>query len=93
MVAHGVSLRRCVEILPSSGSVFALACFRQPLASVETLLAAVAPSTRAEWFCHRHQTDQLMVLRGGIAPVMAASDGRDHLPRPLPGVPDSLALD
>lgn len=65
-----MSLRRCVEILPSPGSVSGLAFFRQPLASDETLIAEVAPSTRAELFCHRHQTDQLMVLRGGIDLVL-----------------------
>ena len=58
--------RRSVEILPSSGERAGLAFLREPLASDETQIAEVAPSTRAELFCHRHQTDQLMVLRGGI---------------------------
>lgn len=57
---------RSVEILPSSGERAGLAFLREPLASDETLIAEVAPSTSAELFCHRHQTDQLMVLRGGI---------------------------
>ena len=57
---------RSVEILTSHGACVGLAFLRQPLASNETLIAEVAPSTRAELFCHRHQTDQLMVLRGGI---------------------------
>ncbi|MFZ9754357.1 MAG: cupin domain-containing protein [Cyanobium sp.] len=58
--------RRSVEILPSAGERTGLAFLREPLASDETQIAEVAPSTRAELFCHRHQTDQLMVLRGGI---------------------------
>lgn len=58
--------RRSVEILPSSGERAGLAFLREPLTSDETLIAEVAPSIRAELFCHRHQTDQLMVLRDGI---------------------------
>lgn len=61
-----MALRCAVEILPSSGERSGRAFFREPLISDETLIAEVAPSTQPELFCHRHQTDQLMVLRGGI---------------------------
>ena len=58
--------RGAVEIFPSPGEPAGGAFFREPLISDETLIAEVAPSSQAELFCHRHQTDQLMVLRGGI---------------------------
>lgn len=57
---------RSVELLVSAGVRAGLTFFREPLASDETLIAEVAPSTQPILFCHRHQTDQLMVLRGGI---------------------------
>lgn len=40
--------------------------FSVPQPSDETLIAAVTTNPRGELFCHRHQTDQLMVLRGSI---------------------------
>ena len=61
-----MALRRSVEILPSPGASAGLAFLREPLSSDETQIAEVATCTRAELFCHRHQTDQLMVLRGGL---------------------------
>jgi hypothetical protein len=61
-----MALSRSVEILPSSGASAGLAFLREPLSSDETQIAEVATCTRAELFCHRHQTDQLMVLRGGL---------------------------
>ena len=61
-----MALSRSVEILPSPGASAGLAFLREPLCSDETQIAEVATCTRAELFCHRHQTDQLMVLRGGI---------------------------
>ena len=61
-----MALRRSVEILPSPGTSAGLAFLREPLSSDETQIAEVATCTRAELFCHRHQTDQLMVLRGGL---------------------------
>jgi len=61
-----MALCRSVEVLPSRGARAGVAFFREPQPSDETLIAEVAPSTRAELFCHRHQTDQLMVLRGSL---------------------------
>jgi hypothetical protein len=61
-----MALRHSVEILPSPGASAGLAFLREPLSSDETQIAEVATSTRPELFCHRHQTDQLMVLRGGL---------------------------
>lgn len=61
-----MALRRPVEVLPSPVVQAGLAFFREPRPSDETLVAEVAPSCRPELFCHRHQTDQLMVLRGSL---------------------------
>jgi oxalate decarboxylase/phosphoglucose isomerase-like protein (cupin superfamily) len=61
-----MALRRSVEILPSPGASAGLAFLREPLSSDETQIAEVATCTRPELYCHRHQTDQLMVLRGGL---------------------------
>lgn len=65
-----MALRRTVELLPSTGTLAGMALFRDPLASDETLIAEVAPTTSPALFCHRHQTDQLMVLRGSIELVV-----------------------
>jgi len=61
-----MALRNAIEIHSSSGSSAGPAFFRDPLPSDETLIAEVRPSSMPELFCHRHQTDQLMVLRGSI---------------------------
>lgn len=65
-----MAMRRPVEILASPGASSGETFFREPLACDETLIAEVPPSTRPELFCHRHQTDQLMVLRGRIELVV-----------------------
>lgn len=58
-------LRR-VEILPLERSRSGHALFSAPCPSDETLIAEIPPERACELFCHRHQTDQLMVLRGAI---------------------------
>ena len=70
-----MALSRSVEILPSPGASAGLAFLREPLSSDETQIAEVATCTRAELFCHRHQTDQLMVLRGCID-LIVLQEGR-----------------
>lgn len=61
-----MALRRSVEILSSPGASSGATFIREPMSSNETLIAEVRRSTRPELFCHRRQTDQLMVLRGSI---------------------------
>ena len=43
-----------------------MAFFSDPLPSDATLIAEVPPSEQPQLFCHRRQTDQLMVLRGSF---------------------------
>jgi len=61
---------RSIEICPNPGSTTGTALFRDPVSSNETLIAELQPSAAPELFCHRHQTDQLMVLRGSIELVV-----------------------
>lgn len=58
--------RRPVEILPLSTHQAGLTFFSHPLPCNETQVAEVPPSEQPQLFCHRHQTDQLMVLRGSV---------------------------
>jgi hypothetical protein len=65
-----MALRHQVELLPCTGSMSGSNHISAPLPSDETLIAEVGSSFAShlggELFCHRHQTDQLMVLRGSI---------------------------
>ncbi|MFM9109315.1 MAG: cupin domain-containing protein [Prochlorococcaceae cyanobacterium] len=57
---------RLVDILPCRGAMAGATHFSAPQPSDETLIAEVTPGSPRELFCHRNQTDQLMVLRGAI---------------------------
>ena len=70
-----MALRRAIELLPSTGTRAGMALFREPLASDETLIAEVVPTLQPALFCHRHQTDQLMVLRGSLD-LIVLQEGR-----------------
>jgi hypothetical protein len=59
-------LCRRVAVLPRQASMAGSTLFSDPLPSHETLIAEVSSSSTGELFCHRRQTDQLMVLRGCI---------------------------
>ena len=61
-----MSSHRPVEILPRSDLQAGVAFFSDPLPSDATLIAEVPSSEQPQLFCHRRQTDQLMVLRGSI---------------------------
>lgn len=70
-----MALRRRVEILPCRASRAGATLFSSPQPSNETLIAEVGASPIGELFCHRHQTDQLMVLRGSID-LIVLQEGR-----------------
>jgi hypothetical protein len=61
-----MALARRVEILPRRDSRSGAALFSDPRPCDATLIAEVPPGRPSELFCHRRQTDQLMVLRGGV---------------------------
>ena len=58
--------QQSIEIVQYAGLDTGIAFFSDPLISHETLVADVTPNRHAELFCHRHQTDQLMVLSGSL---------------------------
>jgi len=65
-----MSLARQIEILPRQAAQAGATLFSAPQPSQETLIAEVSNSAHGELFCHRRQTDQLMVLRGAIELVV-----------------------
>jgi mannose-6-phosphate isomerase-like protein (cupin superfamily) len=64
-----MAFSRRVEIIPLQRSITGQtgqSTFSAPQSSDETMIAEVGPEPTFELFCHRRQTDQLMVLRGAI---------------------------
>ena len=59
-----MSLQRHVELIPCASTRAGSTWFSAPQPSDETLIAEVAEGGRGELFCHRRQTDQLLLLRG-----------------------------
>ena len=91
-----MALSRNVELLPMQRSLHGEAVVSAPRASDETLIAEIASGDSFELFCHRFQTDQLLVLRGSIDLVVLQNRQLRHIPlredeglwvRIPPGVP------
>lgn len=55
-----------VEIVARRASYAGSTLFSEPQPSDETQIAEIPPGCSDTLFCHRHQTDQLMVLQGAI---------------------------
>ena len=55
-----------VEILPLNSSLAGSTLFSSPQPSDETLIATVGTTPAHELFCHRKQTDQLLLLQGAV---------------------------
>jgi mannose-6-phosphate isomerase-like protein (cupin superfamily) len=68
-------LARRVEILPPQRSNSGHTTFSAPQISHETMIVEVGTDQTLELFCHRRQTDQLMVLRGAID-LIVLQEGR-----------------
>ena len=64
--ANIMANQQSIEIIRCAGLDTGIAFFSDPQTSHETLVADVTPTRHAELFCHRHQTDQLMVLSGSL---------------------------
>lgn len=64
--ANIMMIQQSIEILRCAGQDSGIAFFSEPIPSHETLIADVKATPHAELFCHRHQTDQLMVLSGSL---------------------------
>ncbi len=91
-----MALSRNVERLPMERSLHGEAVVSSPRASDETLIAEIASDDSFELFCHRFQTDQLLVLRGSIDLVVLQNRQLRRIPlredeglwvRIPPGVP------
>lgn len=61
-----MALSRTVQLLPVERSLHGDNLFSAPRTSDETLIAEIGSGDAFELFCHRFQTDQLLVLRGAI---------------------------
>ena len=64
-----------VEILPMQASQAGSTLFSSPLPSDETLVATVGTAPSHELFCHRKQTDQLLLLQGEVDLVILQNKG------------------
>jgi len=70
-----VSRRPRVAVIPCQAHRSGATLFGAPQPSDETMIAEVGPSDAPELYCHRHQTDQLMVLRGSLD-LIVLQEGR-----------------
>ncbi|KEF41648.1 MAG: hypothetical protein ER33_10265 [Cyanobium sp. CACIAM 14] len=91
-----MALSRTVELLPVERSRDGEAVFSAPRTSDETLVAEISCDQSFELFCHRFQTDHLLVLRGAIDLVVLQNRRLRYIPlredeatwaRIPPGVP------
>ena len=64
--ANIMANQQTIEVFRCDGTETGVAFFSDPLPSHETLVADVTSAPHAELFCHRYQTDQLMVLSGSL---------------------------
>jgi hypothetical protein len=70
-----MALTRRVELVPLQRTCSGNALFSQAQPSDETLIADLAPHQPVSLFCHRRQTDQLILLRGSLE-LVVLEDGR-----------------
>ncbi len=70
-----MALTRRVELVPLERTSSGNALFSHAQPSDETLIADLAPHQPVSIFCHRRQTDQLILLRGSLE-LVVLEDGR-----------------
>ncbi len=75
LVVAPVPRRPRVALIPCDSHRSGATLFGAPRPSDETMIAEVGPATAAELYCHRYQTDQLMVLRGSLD-LIVLQEGR-----------------
>jgi mannose-6-phosphate isomerase-like protein (cupin superfamily) len=71
--------RHRIQVFSSAPSRSGDTLFSEPLPSDETLIAEIAPTHTGELFCHRRQTDQLMVIKGELQLVVVEQGGLRQL--------------
>ncbi|WP_255108325.1 cupin domain-containing protein [Synechococcus sp. RedBA-s] len=79
-----MALTRRVELLPWSAPPQAMPCSATPSPATKPWSPISPPHQPVSLFCHRRQTDQLILLRGSLE-LVVLEDGR--LVRIPPGVP------
>jgi dTDP-4-dehydrorhamnose 3,5-epimerase-like enzyme len=65
-----MALTKSIEVRQLSSTKAGMAEFYTPQASDETMLVQIAPQTIDDLFVHRHQTDQLLAVRGQLLLVV-----------------------
>lgn len=91
-----MALTRKVEVVRLEPTINGQTTFFEPQISHETLISEVGVSHGSELFCHRRQTDQLMLLRGAVDLIVLENarlrritlrEDESRLVRIPPGVP------
>jgi uncharacterized RmlC-like cupin family protein len=75
-----MALTKVVEVRNLSSVKAGMVAFYTPQASDETMLVQVAPQIIDNMFVHRHQTDQLLVVRGSVVLVVLLDRQYQYIP-------------
>ncbi len=75
-----MALTKIVELHSLSSVKAGMVEFYAPQTSDETMLVQVAPHTIDDMFVHRHQTDQLLVVRGRMVLVVLLNRQYQYIP-------------
>jgi hypothetical protein len=75
-----MALTTSVEIRNLSSVKAGMVEFYTPQTSDETMLVQVAPFLVDDMFVHRHQTDQLMVVRGSMVLIVLLNRQYQYIP-------------
>jgi mannose-6-phosphate isomerase-like protein (cupin superfamily) len=75
-----MALTKIVEVRNLSSVKAGMVEFYTPQTSNETMLVQVAPHSIDDMFVHRHQTDQLLVVRGSMVLVVLLDRQYQYIP-------------
>ncbi len=75
-----MALTKIVELRSLSSVKAGMVEFYTPQTSDETMLVQVAPNSIDDMFVHRHQTDQLLVVRGSMVLVVLLDRQYQYIP-------------
>lgn len=75
-----MGLTKKIEIRPLESIKGGMAEFYTPQSSHETMLVQIPPHTIDDLFVHRHQTDQILVVRGSFVLVVLQNRRYQYIP-------------
>ncbi len=75
-----MALTKIVEVRNLSSVKAGMVAFYTPQTSDETMLVQIAPYSIDNMFVHRHQTDQLLVVRGSVVLVVLLDRQYQYIP-------------